>query len=104
MERWAQTYRGALGIFLYDTYGWQIFNLNFSEDYANMFKGLRVDSGDNFEQLDLIISKYESLKIDPTTKQVVFSNGLNVDKALEIQEYAKREMYSILRNWHALHQ
>ena len=61
MERWAQT-RGALGIFLYDTYGWQIFNLNFSEDYANMFKGLRVDSGDNFEQLDLIISKYESLK------------------------------------------
>lgn len=54
-----------------------------------MFKGLRVDSGDNFEQLDLIISKYESLKIDPTTKQVVFSNGLNVDKALEIQEYAK---------------
>ena len=89
MERWAQTYRGALGIFLYDTYGWQIFNLNFSEDYANMFKGLRVDSGDNFEQLDLIISKYESLKIDPTTKQVVFSNGLNVDKALEIQEYAK---------------
>lgn len=88
MKTWAQTFRGALGTFLYDTYGWRIFSLNFSEDYANMFKGLRVDSGDNFEQLDLIVEKYRSLKIDPATKQIVFSNALNVDRALEIQRYA----------------
>ncbi|MCI9284431.1 MAG: nicotinate phosphoribosyltransferase, partial [Muribaculaceae bacterium] len=25
MTKWAQTYRGALGTFLYDTYGWRIF-------------------------------------------------------------------------------
>lgn len=54
MKIWANTYRGALGTFLYDTYGWRIFSLNFSEDYANMFKGLRIDSGDNFHELDLI--------------------------------------------------
>ncbi|MDE7413611.1 MAG: nicotinate phosphoribosyltransferase [Muribaculaceae bacterium] len=89
MKAWSQTYRGALGTFLYDTYGWRIFSLNFSEDYANMFKGLRVDSGDNFEQLDLIVEKYRSLNIDPSTKQVIFSNGLDVDEALKIQEYAK---------------
>ena len=88
MRKWSATYRGALGIFLYDTYGWQIFSLNFSEDYANMFKGLRVDSGDNFKQLDKIVEKYRSLKIDPRTKQVVFSNALNVDRAIEIQKYA----------------
>lgn len=88
MTKWAQTYRGALGTFLYDTYGWQIFSLNFSTDYANMFKGLRVDSGDNLGQLDLIIDKYRSLHIDPRTKQIVFSNGLNVDSAIEIQKYA----------------
>ncbi len=88
MTKWSQTYRGALGTFLYDTYGWQIFSLNFSTDYANMFKGLRVDSGDNREQLDLIIDKYRSLNIDPRTKQIVFSNGLNVDRAIEIQKYA----------------
>lgn len=88
MRAWSNTYRGALGTFLYDTYGWQIFSLNFSEDYANMFKGLRVDSGDNFEQLDLICEKYRSLNIDPKTKQVIFSNGLNVDEAIEIQRYA----------------
>lgn len=88
MKVWAHTYRGALGTFLYDTYGWQIFSLNFSEDYANMFKGLRVDSGDNHEQLDLIVKKYRSLNIDPASKQVVFSNGLNVDEAIELNRYA----------------
>lgn len=88
MKVWSNTYRGALGTFLYDTYGWRIFSLNFSEDYANMFKGLRVDSGDNYEQLDLICEKYRSLNIDPSTKQVIFSNGLNVDEAIEIQRYA----------------
>ncbi len=88
MKTWANTYRGALGTFLYDTYGWRIFSLNFSEDYANMFKGLRVDSGDNYKQLDLIAEKYRSLNIDPRTKQVVFSNALDVDRAIAIRRYA----------------
>lgn len=89
MKTWASTYRGALGTFLYDTYGWRIFSLNFSEDYANMFKGLRVDSGDNYRELDLITDKYHSLNIDPRSKQIVFSNGLDVDEAIKIQEYAR---------------
>lgn len=89
MKAWSSTYRGALGTFLYDTYGWHIFSLNFSEDYANMFKGLRVDSGDNHEQLMKIVGKYRSLGIDPATKQVVFSNALTTDSAIEIQRYAE---------------
>lgn len=89
MRVWSKTYRGALGTYLYDTYGWRIFSLNFSEDYACMFKGLRVDSGDNRKALDKIIEKYRSLGIDPRTKQVVFSNALNVDNAIEIQKYAQ---------------
>ena len=89
MEVWANTYRGALGTFLYDTYGWRIFSLNFSEDYANMFKGLRVDSGDNYKELDLIIDKYRSLNIDPRDKRIVFSNGLDVDEAIAINGYAQ---------------
>ena len=88
MQAWSATYRGALGTFLYDTYGWDIFSLNFSEDFANMFKGLRVDSGDNRHELDLIVEKYRSLGIDSRTKQVVFSNALSTDTALEIQKYA----------------
>lgn len=90
MRNWSATYRGALGTFLYDTYGWDIFSLNFSEDYANMFKGLRVDSGDNREQLDKIVAKYRSLGIDPRSKQVVFSNALDTDSAIAIQQYASQ--------------
>ena len=89
MQAWSATYRGALGTFLYDTYGWDIFSLNFSEDYANMFKGLRVDSGDNYEQLQKIVGKYRSLGIDPRTKQVVFSNALTTDEALRINAVAR---------------
>ena len=88
MTKWSSTYRGALGTYLYDTYGWQIFSLNFSEDFANMFKGLRVDSGDNKEQLDLIVAKYRSLNIDSTGKQIVFSNALDVDTTIALQQYA----------------
>lgn len=88
MRKWADTYRGALGTFLYDTYGWRIFSLNFSMDFANLFKGLRVDSGDNYRQLDQIVEKYKSMNIDPRTKQIIFSNALNIDRAIEIQKYA----------------
>lgn len=89
MNSWRNTFRGALGTYLYDSFGWNIFSLNFSEDFANLFKGLRVDSGDNREQLELIVNKYKSLGIDPRTKQVVFSNGLNTDEAIETQQFAK---------------
>ena len=90
MNAWKHTFKGALGTFLYDTYGWANFSLNFSEDYANLFKGLRVDSGDNKEQLHLIVDKYKSLGIDPKTKQVIFSNALDTDRAVELQAYAKQ--------------
>ncbi len=89
MNAWRNTFRGALGTYLYDSYGWDIFALNFSEDFANLFKGLRVDSGDNAEQLAKIEAKYRSLNIDPTTKQVIFSNALTTDSAIEVQKMAK---------------
>ncbi|MDE6010483.1 MAG: nicotinate phosphoribosyltransferase [Muribaculaceae bacterium] len=89
MNVWAKTYRGALGTFLYDTYGWRIFSLNFSEDFANEFKGLRVDSGDNLEQLHLILEKYRSLGIDPRVKQIIFSNALDTERAVRLQHEAE---------------
>ena len=89
MKAWSSTYRGALGTFLYDTYGWDIFSLNFSEDYANMFCGLRVDSGDNVQELEKIEAKYRSLNIDPASKQVIFSNALSTDDALALQKIAQ---------------
>ena len=89
MNAWRNTFRGALGTYLYDSFGWDIFALNFSEDFANLFKGLRIDSGDNIEQLNKIAAKYRSFGIDPATKQVIFSNALDTDHAIEIQHKAQ---------------
>ena len=49
-----------------------------------------MDSGDNYDQLRRIVEKYRSLGIDPRTKQVVFSNALDTESAIEIQRYARQ--------------
>ena len=90
MNAWRKTFNGALGTYLYDAFGWDIFALNFSEDFANLFKGLRVDSGDNRRELERIVNKYKSLNIDPKSKQVIFSNALDTDSAIEVQKMAEK--------------
>lgn len=87
MKKFSDVYDGDNGIFLYDCFGDKVFFSNLSKRMAMMFSGLRVDSGNEEEQTEKIISKHKSLGIDPATKQVVFSNGLNVDRAIEIHKY-----------------
>lgn len=92
MKKFCDVYDGDNGIFLYDCFGDKVFFSNLSKRMAMMFSGLRVDSGSEEEQTEKIISKYKSLGIDPATKQVVFSNGLNVDRAIEIHKFVNGRM------------
>ena len=87
MKKFSDVFDGDNGIYLYDCFGDQVFFSNLSKRMAMMYKGLRVDSGNEEEQTEKIISKYTALGIDPATKQVVFSNGLNIDRAIEIHKY-----------------
>ena len=87
MQYWQETFESDLGTYLYDTYGWEAFRENFSKMYAKLFDGLRVDSGDNFKAVDKIIAKYKELNINPMTKSLTFSNGLNVEEAVTIHRY-----------------
>lgn len=87
MKKFSDVYDGDNGIYLYDCFGDKVFFSNLSKRMAMMYKGLRVDSGDEFEQTEKIIDKYRSLGIDPATKQVVYSNGLDIDKAIEIHRF-----------------
>ena len=87
MKKFSDVYDGDNGIFLYDCFGDKVFFSNLSKRMAMMYKGLRVDSGDEEEQTELIIEKYKQLGIDPATKQVCYSNGLNINRALEIHRY-----------------
>lgn len=90
MDAWNNAFHGALGIYLYDSYGFDIFSKNITEAYANQFRGMRVDSGDNYEQLRKICKLYADKRIDSRTKQVVFSNALDVDRAIQIHNVAKK--------------
>ncbi|MBP5173233.1 MAG: nicotinate phosphoribosyltransferase, partial [Bacteroidales bacterium] len=87
MKKFSDVFDGDNGIYLYDCFGDKVFFSNLSKRMAMMYKGLRVDSGNEEEQIEKIIAKYKELGIDPATKQVVFSNGLNIERALQIHAY-----------------
>ena len=87
MKKFSDVYDGNNGIYLYDCFGDDIFFKNMSKRMAMMYSGLRVDSGNEEEQTEKIIEKYKSLGIDPKTKQVVYSNGLDVERCIEIHNF-----------------
>lgn len=87
MENWVKVYDGNLGTVLTDTYTVDVFLRNFSMKLAKLYDGVRHDSGDPFEFGDKMIAKYKSYGIDPMSKTIVFSDGLNFQKAAEIKEY-----------------
>lgn len=87
---WESEYGPGLYIALSDTYGSDYFNQNvFSPEQAATWKGFRQDSGDPFVFGEKTIKYYESLGIDPTTKLIVFSDGLDVDTMIKLAKFFK---------------
>jgi nicotinate phosphoribosyltransferase len=87
LERWVQEYRGDLGIALTDVVGMDAFLDNFDLYFAKLFDGLRHDSGDPVEWGEKALRHYDRLRIDPRTKRLVFSDGLDLASALGIYEH-----------------
>ncbi|WP_201537722.1 nicotinate phosphoribosyltransferase [Psychrobacter immobilis] len=87
LEAWVHEYRGDLGIALTDVVGMDAFLRDFDLYFAKLFDGLRHDSGDPYIWGDKAIAHYEKLKIDPKTKILTFSDGLNLNKAWELHQY-----------------
>lgn len=81
---WADVYRGDLGIALSDTLGDAKFLIDFDPYFAKLFDGTRHDSGDPFVWGDMMISHYKAFNIEPTTKTLVFSDGLDFDKMFNL--------------------
>ncbi|HET9862498.1 MAG TPA: nicotinate phosphoribosyltransferase [Steroidobacteraceae bacterium] len=84
LEFWVQEYRGDLGIALTDVVGMDAFLADFDLYFAKLFDGLRHDSGDPLEWGEKALKHYEGLRIDPRTKRLVFSDGLDLSRAFEI--------------------
>lgn len=94
LEDWVQEYRGDLGIALTDVIGMDAFLEDFDLFYAKLFDGLRHDSGEPKEWGDKAIAHYKKLRIDPMTKRLVFSDGLTVQKAIDLYGYFKGKAMS----------
>jgi len=97
-DAWVKVFRGDLGIALADTFTTDVFLAEFDTFYAKLFDGVRQDSGDPYLFVEKLVRHYERLHIDPATKTIVFSDGLDVRKAVDIHGYCRgriRDAYGI---------
>lgn len=92
LEEWFDEYQGDLGTALTDTLGTDLFLRDFNKLQALCYTGVRHDSGSPYEWGDKIIAHYEKLGIDPKTKTLLFSDGLDFDKAQCINDYFKNRI------------
>jgi len=83
-DKWAQEYRGDLGIAVADTYGTDAFLRDFDMYFCKLFDGARHDSGDPFQWGERLIEHYRKNRVDPRTKTLIFSDQLTVPLAIQI--------------------
>ncbi|MGZ3182785.1 MAG: nicotinate phosphoribosyltransferase [Telluria sp.] len=93
LEDWVQEFRGDLGTALTDVVGMDAFLADFDLYFAKLFDGLRHDSGDPVEWGEKAIAHYAKLRLDPHTKRLVFSDGLDLPHAFALyRHFADRVM------------
>lgn len=90
LKNWVDVYEGDLGIALSDTFTTDVFFRAFSKKYAKLFDGVRHDSGDPFKFADKVVAHYKSLGIDPSSKTIVFSDGLNPELAVDLHKHCRQ--------------
>lgn len=86
LELWQQSYGGALLIMLPDTFGTTQF-LDGAPVWAANWTGQRIDSKDPAIAGDEYIRWVERHGMDPRTKRLIASDGLDVDDIVRLHEY-----------------
>lgn len=84
LSDWHEEHDGNLRIILPDTYGTKGF-LDHAPDWLAGWTGIRVDSGDPAAGAEIAIDWWKARGEDPTEKLVIFSDGLDVEKIVELQ-------------------
>ncbi|TBR38956.1 MULTISPECIES: nicotinate phosphoribosyltransferase [Dyella] len=87
LETWAKEYRGDLGIALSDVYGLSAFLRDFDMYFCKLFDGTRHDSGDPFAWGERVLAHYRANRVDPRNKVLVFSDGLDLPKVMELYRH-----------------
>ncbi|MCL3881541.1 nicotinate phosphoribosyltransferase [Marivita sp. GX14005] len=81
---WHEEHDGNLRVILPDTYGTEGF-LRDAPDWLAGWTGIRIDSGDPAQGAETAIRWWKERGEDPRRKLVIFSDGLDVNKILELQ-------------------
>ena len=81
---WLQEFGTDLGIALSDTFTTKAFFSDFGLVLSREFQGIRQDSGDPVDFGENAICHYKSMGIDPKTKTVIFSDGLDTSKMIDL--------------------
>ena len=89
MRDWYNEYDGDNGTALTDTVTTDLFLLDFNRSMVNNYTGVRHDSGDPYVWGEKIIAHYKKYGVDPKTKQLLFSDGLDFDRAQALYDYFK---------------
>ena len=112
LRNWTKCFgKGVLAVALTDTFGTPAFLKIFEESipqdlanqdasdtasdtqkvptYAEIFTGVRQDSGDPLEYISTMRKFYKSMKL-PNGRTIVFSDSLNVDKCIEYKSNAEQ--------------
>ena len=89
MVDWYDEYDGDNGTALTDTITTDLFLLDFNRSMVNNYSGERHDSGDPYEWGEKMITHYQKYGVDPKSKQLLFSDSLDFDKAQALYDYFK---------------
>lgn len=87
LREWWDEYGRSLSIALTDTFGSEFFFRDMTPEQAQAWKGLRQDSGDPIDFGERAFDFYERQDIDQRRKSIVFSDGLDVGKIVNLSEY-----------------
>ena len=87
LAAWLKEYPNQLGIALTDCITMDAFLRDFGPEFAERYQGLRHDSGDPVEWGEKAIAHYQKLGIDPMSKVLVFSDNLDLAKAVELYRH-----------------
>lgn len=87
LQSWLEEYPDQLGIALTDCITMDAFLRDFGLELASAYQGLRHDSGDPLEWGEKAIAHYQQLGIDPLSKTLVFSDNLDLEKAVELYRH-----------------
>ncbi|MGY9047299.1 nicotinate phosphoribosyltransferase [Puniceibacterium antarcticum] len=82
---WHEEHEGNLRIILPDTYGTNGFLRN-APDWLARWTGIRIDSGDPATGAETAIRWWQERGEDPRTKLVIFSDGLDEAKIVELHK------------------